>query len=119
MSWSKVGSTDDQTLSFVVPRLIEGTPYQFRVLAVNAEGPSEPLVSDGDITPKHPPGKTINRKKWQLIQVHPFQYLVHDTDYHVQFFKGMNYSFIRQLHLQTSSDLKVTGLTKVVLKSDI
>ena len=57
LSWSKIGSVADKTFSFVVPKLIEGTPYQFRVLAVNAEGPSEPLVTDTEIIPTKPPGK--------------------------------------------------------------
>jgi hypothetical protein len=49
-------AVDDQTLSFLVPKLIEGTPYQFRVLAVNDEGASEPLITDTEIKPKKAPG---------------------------------------------------------------
>jgi hypothetical protein len=56
LSWSKIGTVDDQTLSFLVPKLIEGTPYQFRVLAVNDEGASEPLITDTEIKPKKAPG---------------------------------------------------------------
>lgn len=42
-SWSKAGSVDGKTTTFTVPDLSAGTEYQFRVIAVNAEGKSEPL----------------------------------------------------------------------------
>lgn len=40
-----------------VKGLQEGHEYQFRVKAVNDEGESEPLVSDGSIVAKNPFGK--------------------------------------------------------------
>lgn len=68
LSWSKIGTVpvDDQTLSFVVPKLIEGTPYQFRVVAVNDEGASEPLVTDTEIKPKKAPGNQLLYERCRL-----------------------------------------------------
>lgn len=42
-TWTKAGSVDGTTTNFTVPDLREGTEYYFRVIAVNAEGQSEPL----------------------------------------------------------------------------
>ena len=57
MSWSKVTSTDAETLFCTVPNLIEDKPYLFRVTAVNAEGESKPLQSEEQVAPKKPPGE--------------------------------------------------------------
>lgn len=55
--WEKVCDTDDVELD--VTDLIPGHKYQFRVSAVNSEGTSEPLESDGAILAKDPWGKGI------------------------------------------------------------
>lgn len=72
LSWTKVGSVDDKTLSFVVPKLIEDTPYQFRVLAINAEGASEALVSEAEIKPKQQPSKLnpVDKYIMNLSSIH-------------------------------------------------
>lgn len=55
-TWSKVATVDAKTLTCTAQKLLEGTPYIFRVIAVNDEGQSEPLKADKEITPKTPPG---------------------------------------------------------------
>lgn len=50
--WVPIGRTDDT--HFDVTGLTPNKRYQFRVKAVNAEGQSEPLVSDEPITAKNP-----------------------------------------------------------------
>ena len=42
-AWTKAGSVDGATTTFTVHDLQDGTEYQFRVFAVNAEGQSAPL----------------------------------------------------------------------------
>ena len=54
-SWVKVADLDVKTLSFVVPKLIEGEKYKFRVSAVNPEGLGQPLETEEDVVPKKPP----------------------------------------------------------------
>ncbi|XP_046554801.1 titin-like [Haliotis rubra] len=54
-SWSKVASVKSDTLNYNVKKLLEDTPYLFRVIAVNAEGPSEPIQSEHEIVPKKAP----------------------------------------------------------------
>ena len=59
-NWSPVGDVDSKTLSFIVPKLFEDTPYLFRVSAINAEGQGEPLTTETEVIPKKPaekPGK--------------------------------------------------------------
>ena len=53
--FSKVCETDD--LEVDVSDLEKGHKYQFRVTAVNSEGKSEPLSSDGAILAKDPWGE--------------------------------------------------------------
>jgi titin len=55
-TWSKVADVDANTLSCVATKLLEGTPYLFRVMAVNKEGTSAPLEAEEETTPKKPPG---------------------------------------------------------------
>lgn len=55
-SWSKVASVKSETLNYNVKKLLEDTPYLFRVIAVNAEGPSEPIQSEHEIVPTKAPG---------------------------------------------------------------
>ena len=40
-----------------VPRLMEGTKYEFRIMAENLQGRGEPLVSDKPVTAKPCAGK--------------------------------------------------------------
>ncbi|KAI8775761.1 titin isoform X2, partial [Biomphalaria glabrata] len=53
-TWTKIASTDSKTLSCTAQKLIEDTPYIFRVFAVNDEGQSEPLEADKELIPKTP-----------------------------------------------------------------
>lgn len=55
-SWTKVATLDGQTLTCTAPKLLEGTPYIFRVIAVNSEGESQPLEADKEVLPKTPAG---------------------------------------------------------------
>lgn len=41
-----------------VPKLIEGTAYEFRVMAENAQGLSEPLTTTRPVVAKSPYGET-------------------------------------------------------------
>ena len=52
--WTKAGSVDKDTTSFVASKLIEDNEYVFRVTAVNAEGESESLESKEAAKPKQP-----------------------------------------------------------------
>ncbi|CAI5763292.1 immunoglobulin superfamily member 22 [Podarcis lilfordi] len=58
-SWTKIGEIDSKHTTFATDKVEEGKPYQFRILAVNSEGVSEPLESEeifaGD--PIDPPGQ--------------------------------------------------------------
>lgn len=53
-NWIPCGRADKDETEFDVTGLQQGKPYQFRVKAVNAEGESEPLVTDGPIIAKNP-----------------------------------------------------------------
>lgn len=53
-SWVKVADLDVKTTSFVVPKLIEGEKYKFRVSAVSAEGQGQPLETEEDVVPWKP-----------------------------------------------------------------
>lgn len=58
--WVPVGRTNGNETEMDVKGLQEGKEYQFRVRAVNEEGDSEPLETDGSILAKNPfdvPGK--------------------------------------------------------------
>ena len=59
MTWSKVATVDDKTLTCVVPRLLEGQKYEFRVSAINSEGQGPALKSDKEIVPSKPPGNDL------------------------------------------------------------
>nr|XP_060624176.1 immunoglobulin superfamily member 22 [Anolis sagrei ordinatus] len=58
-SWIKVGEVDSKQTTFATDKVEEGKAYQFRILAVNSEGASEPLETEevfaGD--PIDPPGQ--------------------------------------------------------------
>lgn len=56
-SWVPVARVDPDKTECPVTGLIPGKQYQFRVKAVNAEGESEPLVTDGPTLAKNPYGK--------------------------------------------------------------
>ena len=56
-TWTKVASVDAQTLTCSATKLLEGTPYLFRVMAVNKEGSSLPLESQDEVVPKKPAGE--------------------------------------------------------------
>lgn len=56
-SWVPVGRAEADNPEMDVPGLIPGKEYQFRVKAVNAEGESEPLITDKAIIAKNPYGK--------------------------------------------------------------
>ncbi|KAL3252350.1 hypothetical protein MRX96_017669 [Rhipicephalus microplus] len=53
-SWVPVARVDPDKTECPVTGLIPGKQYQFRVKAVNAEGESEPLVTDGPTLAKNP-----------------------------------------------------------------
>ena len=57
--WVRVGRVpgDKPNTEFEVIGLIPGSEYKFRVTAVNDEGDSEPLTSDGSIFAKNPFGE--------------------------------------------------------------
>lgn len=52
--WVPVGRTSGNDTEFDVKGLQEGHEYQFRVKAINEEGESEPLETDGSILAKNP-----------------------------------------------------------------
>lgn len=45
----------------VVPRLLEGTKYEFRVFAENLQGRSDPLNTEKPIIAKNQYGKSLKR----------------------------------------------------------
>lgn len=55
--WSDVNSTPIPTCQHVVPNLKTGEEYQFRVIAVNDVGPSEPSRSSGNVLIEEKPNK--------------------------------------------------------------
>lgn len=59
--WIPVGRTADTEMD--IKGLQEGHEYEFRVKALNEEGESEPLVSDGSTLAKNPYGKLNNNLK--------------------------------------------------------
>ncbi|XP_060119212.1 immunoglobulin superfamily member 22 isoform X2 [Heteronotia binoei] len=58
-SWIKIGEIDSKHTTFATDKVEEGKAYQFRILAVNSEGLSDPLETEeifaGD--PIDPPGQ--------------------------------------------------------------
>lgn len=56
-SWIKVGEVESKHTTFATDKVEEGKAYQFRILAVNSEGASEPLETEeifaGDPIGKH------------------------------------------------------------------
>lgn len=52
-----VNWVDPKTTHATVPRLLEGTQYEFRVRAENMQGQGEPLVSDKPVTAKPSAGE--------------------------------------------------------------
>lgn len=57
-SWTKIGEIDSKHTTFATDKVEEGKPYQFRILAVNSEGVSEPLESE-EIFAGDPIGKYL------------------------------------------------------------
>nr|XP_006133509.1 immunoglobulin superfamily member 22 isoform X2 [Pelodiscus sinensis]XP_006133510.1 immunoglobulin superfamily member 22 isoform X2 [Pelodiscus sinensis]XP_014434234.1 immunoglobulin superfamily member 22 isoform X2 [Pelodiscus sinensis] len=57
-SWIKVGETDSKTTTFATDKVEEGKAYQFRIIAVNSEGLSDPLETEEVFAgePIEPPG---------------------------------------------------------------
>ena len=55
-----VGRVDPHETSMDVPGLVEGKQYQFRVKAINEEGPSDPLETDHATLAKNPYGETVS-----------------------------------------------------------
>lgn len=45
-SWIKIGEVDSKVTKFSTNKVEEGKAYQFRILAVNSEGVSDPLETD-------------------------------------------------------------------------
>lgn len=50
-TWSKAGTVDASVTKFTAKDLTAGTEYNFRVIAVNAEGHSRPLEAKGTVKP--------------------------------------------------------------------
>ncbi|CAM4567004.1 unnamed protein product [Lepidochelys olivacea] len=57
-SWIKIGETDSKHTTFATDKVEEGKAYQFRIIAVNAEGLSDPLETEEIFAgePIEPPG---------------------------------------------------------------
>ncbi|XP_043436714.1 immunoglobulin superfamily member 22 [Prionailurus bengalensis] len=57
-SWIKIGEVDSKLTKFATNKVEEGKAYQFRILAVNSEGVSDPLETDEVFAgnPIEPPG---------------------------------------------------------------
>ncbi|MBZ3868933.1 Immunoglobulin superfamily member 22 [Sciurus carolinensis] len=57
-SWIKIGEVDGKVTNFSTNKVEEGKAYQFRILAVNSEGVSDPLETDEVFAgnPIEPPG---------------------------------------------------------------
>ena len=62
--WQKVDSTEELTM--IVPKLLQGNKYLFRVCAQNQYGVSEPVEITEPITAKNPFGKYIFLIMWDL-----------------------------------------------------
>lgn len=45
-AWIKIGEVDSKVTNFSTNKVEEGKAYQFRILAVNSEGVSDPLETD-------------------------------------------------------------------------
>ncbi|KAJ7344394.1 hypothetical protein JRQ81_000344 [Phrynocephalus forsythii] len=58
-SWIKIGEVDSKLTTFAADKVEEGKAYQFRILAVNSEGASEPLETEEVYAgePIAPPGQ--------------------------------------------------------------
>ncbi|XP_039206714.1 immunoglobulin superfamily member 22 [Crotalus tigris] len=58
-SWIKVGEIESKLTTFATDKVEEGKAYQFRILAVNSEGASEPLETEEVFAgnPIDPPGQ--------------------------------------------------------------
>ena len=57
LSYTSAGSVDDRTLKFKVTKLREGNEYNFKVVAENKIGESEPATLPEAIMAKLPFGK--------------------------------------------------------------
>ncbi|TKC39634.1 hypothetical protein EI555_007989, partial [Monodon monoceros] len=59
-SWIKIGEVDSKVTKFSTNKVEEGKAYQFRILAVNSEGVSDPLETEEVFAgnPIEPPGLT-------------------------------------------------------------
>lgn len=58
-SWIKIGETDSKHTTFATDKVEEGKAYQFRIIAVNAEGLSDPLETE-EIFAGEPIGKHLS-----------------------------------------------------------
>lgn len=57
-SWIKIGEIESKHTTFATDKVEEGKPYQFRIIAVNSEGLSEPLETE-EIFAGEPIGKHL------------------------------------------------------------
>lgn len=55
-TWSKCGDISADYTVFVADKLLEGSDYMFRVMAVNEEGQGLPLESVKSVKPQKPLG---------------------------------------------------------------
>lgn len=57
--WIRVTREEVKDLTYAFDNLIEGTVYEFRVVAVNAKGESKPSEPTEPFTAKNPYGKNV------------------------------------------------------------
>lgn len=59
-NWTRLTQNPVLTTSYNVPNLIEDNTYEFRVIAVNDAGESEPTVIDRPVLVKDPNGERLD-----------------------------------------------------------
>ncbi len=60
-SWSRVNNFPVPDTEWVIPDLVENASYEFRIIAVNKAGESEPSLSSGSIKVSEYPSKCLSK----------------------------------------------------------